>query len=147
MTRPVYTFRDESLAAALRARSPEPRRFRNGQKIRLIDELGGGLAEIVDAYSSPLGVWQVRLPTGNNIVLSERGFRPFTPTWKPGDVVVIEYGPHRVTYTYVRGREAWLVEDGRPQKPDAFMNAQYAAGRLRPVLQSGGEPFDSARLA
>lgn len=68
------------------------------------------------------------------------------PTWKPGDVVVVFYGPHRAPYTYVRGNAGWLVEKGREPKTDEWMTAELDAGRLKPVLQSGGEPFDGGRL-
>ncbi|RLK22652.1 hypothetical protein DER29_0490 [Micromonospora sp. M71_S20] len=69
-----------------------------------------------------------------------------SPTWRPGDVVVVFYGPHRTPYTYVRGRETWPTDEGRQPKTDEFMTAQLDAGRLKPVLQSGGEPFDGGRL-
>ncbi|MFD6638339.1 hypothetical protein ACFWDN_21260 [Micromonospora chalcea] len=69
-----------------------------------------------------------------------------SPTWRPGDVVVVYYGPQRNPYTYVRGRENWLVEQGREPKTDEFMTAQLDAGRAKPVLQAGGEPFDGGRL-
>ncbi|MFI7069539.1 hypothetical protein [Micromonospora sediminicola] len=69
-----------------------------------------------------------------------------SPAWKPGDVVVVFYGPARSPYTYVRGKSDWLVEKGREPKTDDFMTAQLDAGRLKAVLQAGGEAFDRSRL-
>lgn len=133
----MHAYADAWLAAPL---------FSPGSRVRLVDELGGAAATIKDAYRVT-GLFQIELSGGKNVVVSAHALQPVTPTWQPGDVAVIHYGPHRTPYTYVRGREAWLVEKDRPQKSDSFMNAQLAAGRLKPVLQAGGEPFDPARLA
>lgn len=65
--------------------------------------------------------------------------------WRPGDVVVVRYGPGSQGYTFVRGALDWPGDKG-PAKTDDEISSRYAEGLVRPVLQQGGEPFDPARL-
>lgn len=68
------------------------------------------------------------------------------PIWRPGDVVVVRYrGDDGPAYTYVRGAADW-PGDRRP-KTDAEISALYDTGKVQPVLQAGGVPFDRGRLA
>lgn len=68
------------------------------------------------------------------------------PAWRPGDVIVIRHtGSSAPGYTYVRGATHWLTST-RPMT-DETVNRLFNAGKVTPVLQSGGEPFDLARVA
>lgn len=67
------------------------------------------------------------------------------PSWKPGDVIVVEYAPGQ-PYTYVRGADTWPVDKGRTPKTDADIDKLWDNGQVRPVLQSGGLPFAVSRL-
>ncbi|SCL32957.1 hypothetical protein GA0070616_4599 [Micromonospora nigra] len=119
--------------------------FPPGTRARLRDDLGGGTVRIVDRYGG--GLRQVRPDNGgSDFVISGHALRRPAPIWKPGDVVVVRYGPRATPYTYVRGNGGWLVEKGREPKADEWMTAQVDAGRATPVLQAGGEPFDGGRL-
>lgn len=66
------------------------------------------------------------------------------PEWKPGDVVIVRFEPGGQRYTYVRGRSSWPGE--HVSKSDEQIDALYLDGKVQPVLQSGGEPFDEGRL-
>lgn len=69
---------------------------------------------------------------------------PTAPAWRAGDVVVVRYVSSPIAYTYVRGARGWPGE--RAPKTDADMDQLFAEGRVTPVLQAGGEPFDEGRL-
>ena len=119
--------------------------FRVGERIRLLDELGGSAVTIKGLYAAP-DMWQVELPSGKNICVSSHALRR-SMAWKPGDVVIVRYsGPSSLPYTYVRGALGWPGEN-RAAKTDAQITDLYFSGKAKPVLQAGGEPFASARLA
>ncbi|OZV74758.1 hypothetical protein CA850_29720 [Micromonospora echinospora] len=127
----------------------QPPPFRMGERARLRDDLGGGVVQIIDHYYRT-DLFQVRPESGKpDFVVSAHALTRLAPTWRPGDVVVVEFprrGAEPATYTYVRGRESWPTDADRPAKTDEWMTAQYLAGRAKPVLQSGGKPFDGGRL-
>lgn len=143
--------RPEPVRARLRDDAPDaPGRLKPNDRARLRDDLGGGVVKIVDTYHS-LDLFQVRPESGKpDFVVSSHALTRFAPTWRPGDVVVVTFGPIRPTpagtYTYVRGRESWPTDAQRPPKTDEWMTRLYLEGRVRPVLQAGGEPFEGGRL-
>ena len=53
---------------------------------------------------------------------------PATPTWRPGDVVVVRYGPLSTPYTYVRGELDW-PGDRRPAKTDKQISSSGSTAR------------------
>ncbi|MEV0267732.1 hypothetical protein AB0H43_03070 [Hamadaea sp. NPDC050747] len=112
--------------------------------MKLIPALGGGTATLKAPFIDAYGLWQVTLSDGAEVILSNHGMRPFAPEWRPGDVVVVRYHPSSRPYTYVRAEDNWPTS--RVPKTDAQVDALYAAGKVTPVLQAGGEPFDSRRL-
>lgn len=124
-------------------RSVSAPRFKRGQRVKLRAELGGKFAEVVDGYG--VGLWQVRVGA-YNFVVSDHALEKHAPMWLPGDVVVVRFESNPVdSFTYVRGAVDW-PGDRRPAKSDAFMDRLYLMGRLEPVLQAGGVPFDGGRL-
>ncbi|MDG4792711.1 hypothetical protein [Micromonospora sp. WMMD1082] len=134
-------------------RDPEERRepaaardpFPPGTRARLRDDLGGGTVRIIARHG--VGLYQVRPDnSAKDFVISNHALRRPAPAWRPGDVVVVRYGPRGNPYTYVRGNGGWLVEKGRTPKTDEWMTVQVDEGRATPVLQAGGEPFDGGRL-
>ncbi|TDC35723.1 hypothetical protein [Micromonospora sp. KC213] len=140
-----------AVRARLSADAPEvPGRFKKDDRARLRDDLGGGVVKIVDTYHSA-DLFQVRPESGKpDFVVSSHALTKFAPTWRPGDVIVVTFGhgprPNPAgTYTYVRGRESWPTDAQRPPKTDEWVTRMYLEGRVRPVLQAGGEPFDGGR--
>lgn len=124
------------------ARSATPE-FANGQRVRLIDALGGGHATVIDTYRT--GIYQVRLGNGVEVAVDNHALRRAAPIWKPGDVIVVRFAASLPSYTYVRGARNW-PGDNRPAKTDHDVDMWYAGGKVTPVLQAGGEPFDKGRL-
>lgn len=69
------------------------------------------------------------------------------PEWRPGDVITIRFanGSQAPEYTYVRGAREWPGE--RRNLTDAEVGRRWNQGKVRPVLQAGGQPFDEERLS
>ncbi|MFG3710116.1 hypothetical protein [Micromonospora sp. NPDC047730] len=126
------------------ARAVTPR-FRPGQKVKLPAELGGKVGEIVAHHGAPYALaWLVKVD-GVHLIIDEPHLTKAAPQWRPGDVVIVRWhGATSTPYTYVRGMYSWPGE--RSPKTDAQIDELYLAGKAKPVLQSGGEPFDEGRL-
>lgn len=127
--------------------------FHGGQRAKLAPELGGAAVNVVMRTDNHHGGRRLYLiesadSPGPLVSVSENALRPLDIEWRPGDVVVVTYGPGRgfAPYTYVRGVETWPVDKGRTPKTDEWMNQMYAQGKVTPKLQAGGAPFDPARL-
>ncbi|MEU4568653.1 hypothetical protein [Micromonospora sp. NPDC023956] len=119
-----------------------PHRFGRGQRVKLADELGGGVVEIVDRYAPT--IWQVKTAS-TQFLVSEHVLKKAAPVWQPGDVLVVRWhGPRSRAYTYVRGMKCWPGETA--SKTDTEMDDLFLAGKAEPVLQTGGVPFDKSRL-
>ncbi|MFG3715814.1 hypothetical protein [Micromonospora sp. NPDC047730] len=133
--------------ARLASAAPErPAPLKKGDRARLRDDLGGGAVKIVDVYFAR-DLFQVRPESGKpDFVVSSHALTRTGPEWRPGDVVVVYYGPRRAAYTYVRGRESWPTDAGREPKSDEWMTGMFLDGRAKPVLQAGGAAFDGGRL-
>lgn len=129
--------------------------FRSGQRVKLDGLFGGAFVRVVERleiardgrYVVQFGC-RVEDSAGRRFIISESMLHATDIEWKPGDVVVVTYGPGRgfAPYTYVRGAETWPVDKGRTPKTDEWMNRMYAQGKVTPVLQAGGAKFDAARL-
>lgn len=117
-------------------------RFRPRQKVKLPAELGGATGEVVGSYGPAL--WEIKVGA-YVLVVSEDVLEVAAPQWRPGDVVIVRWhGPTSPPYTYVRGKFRWPGE--QRDRTDAQIDELYLAGKAKPVLQSGGEPFDEGRL-
>ena len=88
------------------------------------------------------GHYLSRMHTGAATIV-ERLADP-APIWWPGDVVLVKYHPLGDSYTYVRGVRGWPGE--RVAKTDEQLTALWREGKVKPLLQEGGKPFDMTRL-
>lgn len=130
-----------------RATRDEIYRFLTGEPfMKLSTHRSRALAALRENYGSASEAEVVEL---FRAFLEQRGFTAtivrHTPKWRAGDVIVYTFPSSAAEYTYVRGSSSW---PGQARSlTDAEVDGAYLEGRVRPVLQGGGKPFDVARLS
>lgn len=118
--------------------------FQQNDHVRVRNSIGDLKVTVVGPYDTALDLWTVAADAGITFVISGHVLERRDPQWKAGDVIVVKHQGYGPAYTYVRSTGGWLTEHG--SKSDEIINKWYRAGWVTPKLQSGGEPFDPARL-